>query len=167
MSEQSSPGMFLNPRQLANAFRGDRVPERTKYHLLLLGSIGQLVFGQPFLARARTWSSAQSVVITVAIVIWGIRSCYKANSRGDGGGFVERYICLSVPISIYATLAYFIAAFIIPSAAGTDGSSGRSASAWAWFGLSIGMNVVVYLALRYFVGVAAGAPVSRGDRTDA
>lgn len=163
MSEPSRSLLFLRPRQLATAFREDRLHERNKYHLVLLGSGLQLVFGQGFLFTSRTAGSTQLFVIALGIMVWGMRACYKANSRGDGRAFVERYVCLSVPISIYATLANFIAAFVIRGLTGGSGAAtSGSVGTLAWVGFSVSTYVAVYLALRFYVGIASSG-LQTGD----
>ncbi|HEU4881024.1 MAG TPA: hypothetical protein VFT45_02230, partial [Longimicrobium sp.] len=37
----------------------------------------------------------------------GIWVCYRANQRGDGTAFVERFICLSVPVTIRWLVLFF------------------------------------------------------------
>jgi hypothetical protein len=163
MSEPARFLLFLRPRQLAIAFRDDRLHDRNKYHLVLLGSGLQLVFGQGFLFTSRAAGNTQLFLIALAIMVWGIRASYKVNSRGDGRAFVERYVCLSVPISIYATLAYLIAAFVIRGLTGSGAATSGPALSLAWFGFSVSTYVAVYLALRFYIGIASSASVQPGD----
>jgi ABC-type sulfate transport system permease subunit len=40
------------------------------------------------------------IAMVVAFEVIGVVVCYQANRRGDGKNFLERYICLQVPLSI-------------------------------------------------------------------
>lgn len=40
------------------------------------------------------------VIIDLLITVVGIFICYKANRKGDNKEFIERFICLSLPINL-------------------------------------------------------------------
>ena len=143
--------IFLNPGALAAALREDTLNERTKFRLLLLGSGLQFLFGQSAVAMLR--SDAQLVVVLAVIMVWGITACFKANARGDGRAFLERYVCLSTSISIYTTILYFVVAYAQYRFRGTE----ASIAAFVWFGLSAALYLLSFVVLRFYVAIAAGS----------
>jgi hypothetical protein len=56
----------------------------------------------------RTWGDAFYLMLYLTGMCAGIWACYRANDEGDGRGFVERYVCLSVPLSILSYLIYIV-----------------------------------------------------------
>lgn len=50
-------------------------------------------------------------IAMVSISVLGIIACFIANHKGDGRNFIERFMCLSVPISIRVGV-YFLLLFL-------------------------------------------------------
>jgi hypothetical protein len=46
----------------------------------------------------------------IFIVCWGIQLCFRNNQKGDNKKFIERFVCLSVPVFIGVIFAFFVAA---------------------------------------------------------
>src|ERR1700730_2408497 len=45
-----------------------------------------------------------SFIADIFIIILGVYYCFKCNEKGDNKHFLERYICLSVPIAVQVGL---------------------------------------------------------------
>lgn len=51
-------------------------------------------------------------ILTIIVLGWGIFVCYRANKQGDGRNFIERFMCLSIPISIQVS-TFFLLFFLL------------------------------------------------------
>ena len=47
---------------------------------------------------------APSLLITAV----GLFACFQANARGDNRAFLERYLCLSLPVGLVTSAAYYL-----------------------------------------------------------
>ena len=144
--------VYLNPRQLALELRDSIVSERTKYRLVLLGFALQLVWGQGLYSGANRGYTL--IVLIGAVMYWGIRSCYNANARGDNRAFVERFMCLSVPMSIYFAIASYLVG--VTSYRLREIMSER-VTMWVWLLAYLALYVIFYRVLRYYIAIAASA----------
>jgi|GEM_PF-1465662 hypothetical protein len=52
-------------------------------------------------------------IVVVGIVGLGVILCYWTNRRGDGRNFIERFMCLSIPISIRISVYVLVIFFVI------------------------------------------------------
>lgn len=94
--------MYLwNVKALASDLRDDKVTERNKlsYYLLyvLFGSVVSEIakFGP---LNINVYSLAIAIS-NILIIVLGICFCFVTNSKGDNRDFINRFICLSIPIS--------------------------------------------------------------------
>jgi hypothetical protein len=150
-------------RALALELRDGRVAEREKLGYLLVGLVIQAVIGHAsLLSTLRSLSMALGILVALAISVVGAIAAFRANARGDGRQFLERYLCLAVPVGIQmyagwavlASLLYLLTGWHAPVA----GSS--TVASWAaWSFLYYGAIVWFYFALRRHIAVAAGATV--------
>ncbi len=100
--------MILRPRRLAGALAAGELSEREKFHYLLVWAvIGILV--PSHLGGWTDWSRIRVafVVVSLVIAVIGLLTCFGANARGDNRAFLERYLCLSVPLGIMTYVAYY------------------------------------------------------------
>jgi hypothetical protein len=100
--------VILRPKRLAVALAAGELSERDKFlYLILWAVIGALAEGQR--ATWNGWSRGRVVFVLVglAISVVGLFACVQANARGDNRAFLERYLCLSVPIGVVTFAAYY------------------------------------------------------------
>src|SRR5512143_3980273 len=115
--------LILSPSRVAAALRSESLSPEAKLRLMLAWVVVASLFGSRPLVGARSWTEFVLAVLYVAAMIVGIRRCFRANQAGDGRAFIERYICLGVPIAIwvygsYAAVAYASAAIFRPPSTG-------------------------------------------------
>jgi hypothetical protein len=91
-----------NVNALAKDLAASRVSERDKLLFLLANLLFAAVMSELDKYRVvnpNAWHLTTSV-LAIGIVAVGTVLCYRANKKGDGKHFMERYICLSVPVTI-------------------------------------------------------------------
>lgn len=118
--------MYLwNTNALAKELKEDTLPEREKFKYLmiyiLLGVVGfellkylpeevsQSVVSQTNVSESTVLMS----IFNILVVTIGIYLCYETNSRGDGVKFIERYICLSLPLWIRITVLWMVSYLVL------------------------------------------------------
>jgi hypothetical protein len=101
--------VILRPGRLAAALAASELSERDKFHYLLAWAlIG--VFINPLVGISHRWDHLRilSVVPSLLITAVGLVACFQANARGDNRAFLERYLCLSLPVSLVTSAAYYL-----------------------------------------------------------
>ena len=87
---------LFNAKRLSDQLRADAVSEAEKYRyfwvLLLLQSLSRA------LSRSSDPTHLLATVLFALVSIVGLSVCFKANQRGDNHRFLERFICLAVPL---------------------------------------------------------------------
>ena len=107
---------LLNYKQLARDLRDNKVSEREKLYYI----IGTVVLSAPLLiphAPANyddITGELVGIFILTLLTILGTIFIYRKNQQGDGKNFIERYVCLSFPISIIGWFFGFMSV-LIPS----------------------------------------------------
>ncbi len=100
---------FWNVNGLADDFRADKVTEREKMKYLVAYMAYQSLHVQNALW---TWEVVNSVTIAKAVVvaalnIAGVIFCYEMNRRGDNREFLDRFVCLTWPITVILLIILF------------------------------------------------------------
>ncbi|HET6837842.1 MAG TPA: hypothetical protein VFH24_07340 [Gemmatimonadales bacterium] len=100
--------MILRPARLAAALARDELSQGDKLTYLLVWAVTGLVIS----ANTGTWEGWTRLRITfetgsLLITVAGILACFQANARGDNRAFLERFLCLSVPIGLVTHAAYY------------------------------------------------------------
>jgi hypothetical protein len=150
-------------KTLALDLRDGRVAERDKLGYLLVGLLIQAIIGRASLLSAlRSLGAALGILVVLAISIAGTIAAFRANTQGDGRQFLERYLCLAVPVGIQMYVGY--AALAVPlnllTGWNTLVADNNTVASWAaWSLLYYGALVWFYFALRQHIAVAAGATV--------
>ena len=147
-------------KALALDLRDDRVSERDKLGYLLVGLLIQGLIGRASLLNAlRSRADVLGILVLLTISIGGAIAVFRANARGDGRRFLERYICLAVPLGIQMYVGYAVLAVPLYLLIGWNApvAGSNTIASWAaWSVLYYGALVWFYLALRRHVAVAAG-----------
>lgn len=103
------PMHLLNAKRLADELRQDTVSEAQKYHYTLASLALKLLFGTGSVLTARpTYAYLVGTLLTALISFGGLRACFKVNEAGDNRRFLDRYLCLSVPLLIWSYLFYVL-----------------------------------------------------------
>lgn len=94
---------FWNAEALAQELKADTLsqPERMKYLLafmLFFTPLTELLY--LYFPTQKTSLAVLSVILNGVMTLGGVIVCYFANRAAQGKNFVERFICLNVPISI-------------------------------------------------------------------
>ncbi len=107
---------LISASSLAISLRQNTLSERAKMHYLLLGSVMLAVVNCTYLLAWLEYTLeklnafdhlADAVVIIFQALI--VLSAFNANAQGDNRHFIERFICLSVPVTVRVSV---IAAFL-------------------------------------------------------
>ena len=101
--------MILLPHRLADALNRDHVSDADKLRYLMLVSALGVLSGARAGSPAGGWSGDRLwfAGIGLLITLSGLYSCFAVNRRGDGRAFLERYICLSAPLSVAVYALFF------------------------------------------------------------
>lgn len=90
---------FWNYHALVDDLRRGNLTERQKLiYFLVYFSI--FIINGSFVEAGDMALKIFGIVVAIAIQVITAVVCYRANSRGDGRNFLERYICLQVPMTI-------------------------------------------------------------------
>lgn len=109
---------FWNVNQLVKDLRAGIVTEYEKMRYLLFTALLE-VFAVNQASNIRPVNQSEMLIkalfvgLMVALVIWGIHHCYIINQKNDNKNFIERFICLSVPISIRLGVYFLLGMFLI------------------------------------------------------
>ena len=96
--------MYLwNISALAHDLRENKVSESEKMHYFLFLTIFETLFHGSGSRGSASFALMMDIVFAL-ITIFGILKCYAINKRGDNRGFIERFICLSLPAMIRTVL---------------------------------------------------------------
>ena len=100
--------MILRPRRLADALAAGRLSERDKLSYLLVWPVVGTA-AEYYRASVQSWSQPQMAFVAAAVLIsiLGLLVCFRANVQGDNRSFLERYVCLSVPIGAVTYAVFF------------------------------------------------------------
>lgn len=124
--------ILWRPTKLAQAFREDHITEREQFSYLLVYVVLSLLFTDTYLNASRLDGPVNNydaliTVVTLAIGILGTWLCFKTSLKYPSKtGFLSRYICLSIPITVrlvatvlialivFTVLVLLISTFVIP-----------------------------------------------------
>jgi len=112
---QGGCNMYLwNTNALANELKEGTLSEREKFKYYITSTLlyELLILVTSF--SARTFSAVEIFLslLSIAILFFGTYQSYRVNQKGDGLNFIERFICLSLPIGIKIIVWYFLGMII-------------------------------------------------------
>jgi len=89
-------------------------------------------------------------LVVLALTVGGILVCFSANGANNGRDFVERFVCLSFPVTIRLTVFGFPALIILFIVAGmlTGGSTEGILQRLVYFAWSVAFTVAYFLWIR-------------------
>lgn len=146
---------LLNAARLADDLGHDRLTERQKagYFMAATALTGLLGRG-----AGAGWSAA--IVLHTAVSLAGIWCCFTANERGDGRAFLERILCLTLPLSVWWIIVVWAVAIAARLAAIGMGVPGPRYERWYGSFATWAYAVLLplyYLAMGRYVARAAAA----------
>jgi len=108
---------FWRTAKLASDLKAGAVPNRDKRNYLIAWIVITTLGGYAALAM-ESESSALLILETLLVLlinVAGVLVCYGANRAGDGRDFVERFVCMTLPLFIRVVVALlaFMVAYVI------------------------------------------------------
>jgi type IV secretory pathway TrbL component len=112
--------VLLNPPELARRLRDGAVSSRDKLIYLVIVTVLGIAAGSSVVAHLMyegelTDMDIANDIITLLFEVALILIAYRINQRGNAMDFIERYICISVPLTLRVFVVMTIIAFIIAS----------------------------------------------------
>jgi hypothetical protein len=90
---------LLRAAPLAVKLRERLLSEPEKFSYALAAGVLQFVVGgRSLIAGPWSWESVAATLIGIGVFVLGLLQVFRVNQRGDGQAFLERYLCLSVPV---------------------------------------------------------------------
>lgn len=157
--------LLLDPGRVAAGLRTGELTEAQKAKLVLGGFVVVSLLTASSASVPRTWGGVLYAVLYLACSVAGIWSCFRANEEGDGRSFVERYVCLSAPLSVLMYLAYVVlfygAFFVLRHRPGYDAASFAQTVAPYFVLVGLALLFGYFALLRKYIKRIA-APISVG-----
>lgn len=155
--------IWWNAGRLARDLRAGRVTARDELGYLLATLVLETVTGRPSLlaafgaggegARGAFWP-----LLILAISAAGTLACFRANARGDGRAFLQRVVCLGLPVFVRVYAGYAAVSVVLYVVLGAGPSRRDTVGSWlVWGTLYLGTLVATFVVLRRYVSIAAGA----------
>lgn len=138
---------LLNPLAFARDLRAHRVPESVKARYMVLGAIVQYLHYAWRSPHGVEATSPLQFGVAVGATAAGVYVCYRANAAGDDSRFVERFVCLAVPLTVWTFLGGVVRAATLLYGLGVRGETYRTVSG----GISLFLWVAYYGALRWLI----------------
>ena len=103
-----------NTGALITELASETVRESEKMKYLLVGSVIYLTTGYFTVLPSSEWNTIYftEFVIALGITLFGVIRSYQNNGGSDGKYFLERFTCLSVPISIKCLIIFWPPFFV-------------------------------------------------------
>ena len=99
--------LLFSPGRVADGLRSGALTEHAKARLLVSSIVVGLFVSRASLLSYRTVGALLGAVVVYALFVGGVWSCYRLNARLDDRRFVERYVCLSIPLWTWTMIGYF------------------------------------------------------------
>lgn len=92
---------FWHPGRVATGLEQGLFRESEKAQYLAGAAVIQSLFGRAAWLNAQTIGQLLTRLLFLGLSLAGIAYCYRANARGDGRAFLDRYVCLSLPLALW------------------------------------------------------------------
>ena len=146
---------FWNTNKLIDDLKNERLADRDykNYYLVSASVTCLMMFSMRFSPVVDVVPSIIDIVISLIMLIIGMNRCFAANGGNNGTQFLNRLICLFLPIGVKMLLAYllffiFIVIGFIFSARFIDVNQIpeliKPYQGWVTLFLSIFMQVIMY-----------------------
>lgn len=156
--------LLLNPSRVARGLRTGELTELQKAKLVVAGVVVMSLASTLSGGEVRTWGSLLYYAVYLACSVAGLWVCFRANEQGDGRSFVERYVCLSIPLCVLTYLAYlaifYSVFFVLRSRPGYD-AAGYAQRVGPYFLLvSFAFLFAYFAVLRAYITRIAASPAA-------
>lgn len=101
------------PGRVADDLRAGRLTESSKARYIVFALVAQSTIGSRSLRDVRSDVDMIALLMCLVITLVGIWAAFRANAAGDGRAFVERYVCIGIPLSIYLMAIYIALYYVI------------------------------------------------------
>lgn len=101
---------FWNTNKLIDDLKNERLADKDykNYYLISASITFLMMFAIRFSPVVDIVPSTINTVITILMLIIAVNFCFTANGGGHGKQFLNRLICISLPITIKIFLVYFL-----------------------------------------------------------
>ena len=156
---------FWNTTKLASDLKEGSVPERDKRnYLIAIGVLGSLsTYAWPSLGIEANELMLIEAAVSLLVLVIGIAICHDVNDDGDGKAFLDRFICMILPLAIRITvlmIAIAIPLGIVAAIVAPDAFE-RYTESTSYTGLdvlmTVGFEVVFFWRLKLHMARIAGA----------
>jgi len=150
---------------LADELREQRLTEREKFaYVFTTAALKSVLAPLSFLAGPNRGHLPILMIGSASIMLSGLAYCFRVNQQGDGRYFIERYICLAVPIAC-RVLLISLSAFIALNAvlAATLGKPAATAfrSSWGAPATLSALIIIAYFgAMQHFIRRVSARPTA-------
>ena len=137
------------------------VSEREKFQYLLTWAVIGIAL-PTHLGGWTAWGRGRVAFLLAGLLITmvGLVACFRANASGDNRAFLERYLCLSVPLGLLTYALYYAIYYGLGLVGFLSGWVDRDARNWDVYTMSIVSSMtaltVYYLWMRASIRTAAG-----------
>ena len=106
---------FWKVDSLAHKLKTRNLSSAESFFYVLLYSLLLIVFTGSWIQETETFHSIAvfELVTDVAICLIGMFYLYQLNKKADDYGFIERFVCLSFPVGIQATVFSIISVVLL------------------------------------------------------
>ena len=148
-------------RRIAIRFSNKLVSSRERLHYLLFSLVvlsllfsftTSFIFFDGILHEITIWDHAIDAFHVLA-TLTGVRYCYWTNSCGDGEEFIERFVCISVPVGVKTCALMFVAYLAVEIVLVPPIPT--SSSVWD-LAIAVAASLYFYLRLGRSIKIAAG-----------
>lgn len=104
-----------NTKELSAELKNGSLPEREKAKYLIFGAVLTVLVMSRIISKDEVYLPAHysALAVNVFLTIFGTWWLFQRNASGDNKNFVERYICLMVPISVRIIAASILVGIIL------------------------------------------------------
>ena len=107
--------MYLwKTKELVLKMKNDELSQTEKFKYFLVFIILTTIFARlsSYTSISPTFQAVIVSILTAVIVIAGTILCYRTNRKGDDREFIDRIICISLPIYIKLFVVYIVILFL-------------------------------------------------------
>jgi hypothetical protein len=93
---------------LVEDFRAGKVTQREQFKYVMLSTIAIMIVSDPILYAGTVYNSYDTVgsLIMLIISVIGTYACYKINAGGDNQDFIQRLLCIGLPVGVRVIVAF-------------------------------------------------------------
>lgn len=152
--------MYLwNTDALAKELKEGMLSEREKFKYFITYTLLYeiVILITSFSVRAFSSVEIFLALLSLFIIFFGTYQCYQVNKTGDGINFIERFICLGLPITIKIFVLYLLGTIIfliiMIVLGGKSSDLGNYESFWGLFFLVTGYLISILFYWRVYVHI--------------